>query len=99
MNEGFMKRKAKKKIDNDLRTEYDFASMKGGIRGKYAKRYHTGTNLILIDPELAEAFPTEASVNDTLRAVLRITESVRLPYRAAGQASHTSRRGNTRKSR
>jgi len=61
-----------------MRPEYDFASMKGGVRGKYVKRYREGTNLILLDPELAEAFPTDAAVNDALRAVLKMTETVRL---------------------
>ena len=61
-----------------MRPEYDFASMKGGVRGKYAKRYRAGTNLILLDPELAEAFPTDAAVNRALRAVLRMAETVRV---------------------
>jgi len=61
-----------------MRPEYDFASMKGGVRGMYVKRYREGTNLILLDPELAEAFPTDAAVNDALRAVLKMTETVRL---------------------
>ncbi|MGD1155486.1 MAG: hypothetical protein ABSA41_06610 [Terriglobia bacterium] len=71
-------KKANRKSTNDMRPEYDFASMKGGVRGKYVKRYREGTNLILLDPELAEAFPTDAAVNDALRAVLKMTETVRL---------------------
>lgn len=65
--------------EDAMRPEYDFASMKGGVRGKYVKRYRSGTNLVLIDPELAKAFPTEASVNDALRAVLELTKTVRRP--------------------
>jgi hypothetical protein len=72
-------KKANRKSVNDMRPEYDFASMKGGVRGKYANRYRAGTNLVLLDPELAEAFPTEAAVNNALRAVLKLTEAVRLP--------------------
>ena len=67
---------------------YDFASMKGGVRGKYAKRCPAGTNLVILDPELAEAFPTDDAVNDALRALLRMTELVRLPHRGSGQAGH-----------
>ena len=78
-NEGFMK-KAKQKSADDMRREYDFASMSGGVRGKYVKRYRAGTNLILLDPDLAAAFPNDAAVNDALRALLRITESVRLSH-------------------
>jgi hypothetical protein len=85
-------KKANRKFTNDLEPEYDFASMKGGVRGKYAKRYRAGTNLVLLDPELAEAFPTETAVNDTLRAVLKITEAVRRPNKALDRAGHKTRR-------
>lgn len=44
-------KKANRKTANDMRPEYDFASMQGGVRGKYAKRYRAGTNLILLDAE------------------------------------------------
>lgn len=52
-----------------MRAEYDFS---GGVRGKYAYRYRRGTNLVLLDPELAQAFPDSKSVNDTLRAILAV---------------------------
>jgi hypothetical protein len=67
------------KKDNDMRAEYDFAAMKGGVRGKYASRYRAGTNLALLDPELARAFPTDHAVNQALRAVLDLTVAVRPP--------------------
>ncbi len=69
----------KKNRGSDLRAEYDFAHMKGGIRGKYVSRYRSGTNLVLLDPQVARAFPTDAAVNDTLRAVLKISDSLRAP--------------------
>ena len=84
-------KKANRKSANDLRPEYDFASMKGGVRGKYAKRYRAGTNLVLLDPELAEAFPTDAAVNRALRAVLKVTETVRLPNNASKRAGNKTR--------
>ena len=43
----------------DLRSEYDFAAMKGGIRGKYVKRFRGETNVVLLEPDVAEAFPNE----------------------------------------
>lgn len=52
----------------DVRPEYGFV---GGIRGKYAGRYAEGTNLILLDPELAAAFPDSRSVSRALRAYLK----------------------------
>ena len=72
-------KKASRKSANDMLPEYDFASMKGGVRGKYATQYRAGTNLVLLDPELAEVFPTDAAVNEALRAVLHMTKAVRLP--------------------
>jgi len=64
-------------LDDDMRPEYDFASMKGGVRGKYAKRTREGTNIVLLAPEVVEAFPTEDSVNEALRGVLSTTRAVR----------------------
>src|SRR5450759_1381472 len=62
---------------DDMRPEYDFASMKGGVRGKYAKRLREGTNIVLLDPAVVEAFPTEDAVNEALRGVLNTTRAVR----------------------
>jgi hypothetical protein len=53
----------------EMRAEYDFS---GGVRGKYVERYRRGTNVVLIDPELAKAFPDAKSVNDALRALAAI---------------------------
>lgn len=58
--------------EDDLRPEYDLKTLlKGGVQGKYAKRYHEGTNLVLLAPDVARAFPTEEAVNEALRLVLR----------------------------
>jgi hypothetical protein len=76
---------------DDMRSEYDFASMKGGVRGKYVERVREGTNIVLIEPEMAEAFPTEQAVNEALKGVLRTAQAVRstggLPNRALQPAS------------
>jgi hypothetical protein len=56
-----------------MRPEYDLRSLlKGGVRGKYAKRYHEGSNLVLLDPEVRKAFRDEKAVNDALRLVIRL---------------------------
>jgi hypothetical protein len=52
-----------------MRAEYDFSA---GVRGKYVERYCQGTNVVLLDPELADAFPDSKSVNDALRALVAI---------------------------
>jgi len=57
--------------EDDLRPEYDFSQMKGGVRGKYVERYREGTNLVLLDPDIASAFPDAKAVNDALRSLLQ----------------------------
>ncbi len=60
----------KDKLD-DMLEEYDFTS---GIRGKYAKAYHEGSNIVKIDKKLLEIFPDEKSINAALRALAKIIE-------------------------
>ena len=56
--------------EDDLRPEYDFSQLKGGVRGKYTERYLEGTNLVLLDPDVAAAFPDAKAVNDALRLLI-----------------------------
>ena len=60
---------AKRKID-DLRPEYDLSQLRGGVRGKYYRQAIAGTNLVLIEPELATVFPNTESVNRALRLLV-----------------------------
>ena len=76
MSDGFMKKTNPIGAD-DMRAEYDFASMKGGVRGKYAGRARAGTNIVLIEPEVTDAFPAEQAVNEALKGVLNTTRAVR----------------------
>ena len=64
-----MKKATKAKRDQEMLDEYDFSK---GIRGKYAKRYAEGTNVVLLAPDVAAAFPDSESVNEALRALVRI---------------------------
>jgi len=58
---------------DELVPEYDLDQLlKGGVRGKYAKRYHAGTNLVLLDPDVRRAFRSENAVNDALRLVIEL---------------------------
>jgi len=67
-----MKRR-KNNTNDDLRPEYDLGELlKGGARGKYAKRYHAGTNLVLLDPDVRKAFRSERAVNKALRLVIEL---------------------------
>ena len=54
----------------DLEKEYDLRSLGKGVRGKYLEQYQKGTNVVVIDPDLSEAFPNAKAVNDALREVL-----------------------------
>ena len=63
-----MKKVARRVGYDEVLPEYDFS---GGIRGKYAKRYAEGTNLILLEPDLAAEFPDSKSVSRALRAYLK----------------------------
>ena len=58
-------------VDDELRPEYDFRSMRGVVRGKYAARYHERLRVVRLADDLADAFTDEAAVNDALRAYLR----------------------------
>ena len=91
------------RVDDELRPEYDFASMKGGVRGKYAARLRKeGSNLALLEPEVAEAFPSDEAVNEALRGVLNTTRAVRgkggLPNKAL-QPTSRGRRGARKRKR
>ena len=56
-------------VDNDTLPEYDF---RGGVRGKYAHRFEAGTNIVVLDPNVAEVFCDSVSVNEALRALARV---------------------------
>ena len=60
-------KKVESEEEDDLRSEYDFSQMKGGVRGKHVERYREGTNPVLLDPNVAAAFPDAKAVNDALR--------------------------------
>lgn len=64
-----MKKVPKTQRDPNLLDEYDFSQ---GVRGKYAQRYAEGSNVIVLSPDVAEIFPDSESVNETLRALIKI---------------------------
>ena len=62
----------KPRSDEDtMRTEYDFSK---GVRGKHAARYAAGTNVVVLEPDVAAEFRTAEEVNDTLRAIAGILQ-------------------------
>ena len=67
-----------KKSDTEqenIRPEYDFSSLEGGVRGKYYARVAAGSNLVLLDPDVAKAFPSQEAVNRALRMLAEIAHS------------------------
>lgn len=57
------------KNDPDMLEEYDFS---GGVRGKYSAQYAKGTNVVVLDPDVAEYFPDHDSVNNALRHLIAV---------------------------
>ena len=76
-----MKKASAKTLDNDMRPEYDLSKLKGGVRGKYYRQAIAGTNLMLIEPELAEVFGDAESVNRALRLLVDTAEAAAGPAR------------------
>ncbi|MBW4647507.1 MAG: hypothetical protein KME06_02225 [Kastovskya adunca ATA6-11-RM4] len=69
-----MKKEVENEIEDELHPEYDFAQMQEGVRGKYVERYRAGTNLVLLDPDVAQSFPNDMAVNDALRMLIQIAQ-------------------------
>jgi hypothetical protein len=69
------KRTEKKKVRDELRPEFDFRKLKGGVRGRYATRHKAGTNLVFLSPDVAGHFPNERSVNAALRRLIRVAKA------------------------
>ena len=59
-------------IDDEMRPEYDFS---GGVRGKYYEAYLKSSNIVVLDPDVAEIFRDSASVNEALRLLAKIAKS------------------------
>ena len=66
-----MNRKANTRSADEMRSEYDFS---GGVRGKFYKEYMKGTNVVLLDPDVAEVFPDSQAVNEALRVLSQLAK-------------------------
>jgi hypothetical protein len=80
-----------------MRAEYDFAAMKGGVRGKHAKSYREGSNIVLLEPDIAEAFPNDEAVNQALRGMLNTARAVRRTGGLANKSLQSSNRQERRR--
>jgi hypothetical protein len=59
-------------LNDEMRSEYDFS---GGVRGKYYEAYQQSTNVIVLDPDVAEVFRDSASVNEALRLLTKLAKA------------------------
>ena len=83
---------------DELRPEYDLAALKGRVQGKYYARATAGTTMVLLEPDVAEAFSDGASVNQALRSYLR-TARGKLPSKALEPTSRKARRPRAKRAK
>lgn len=81
-----MRKVTAKRTRDDLRPEYDLSGLKGGVRGKYYRQATAGSNLVLVEPALAEVFPDTESVNRALRLLADTAEAATERSRARRRA-------------
>ena len=85
-----MKKASDRTLVDDMRPEYDLATLGPGVRGKYAGRLKD-TVLVALRPEVAEAFPTSEAVNEALRVVMKAGAAMRRPAPVRKRSSSTKR--------
>jgi hypothetical protein len=75
---------------DDLRAEYDLSKLTGGVRGKYYERATAGTTLVLLERDVAEAFPDGQTVNQALRALIKVAKTQVRPRNSGGTLANTA---------
>lgn len=80
-------KKVKQANNDELRAEYKRSDFPGGfVRGKYAKRIHESSNIVVIKPEIAKVFPNERAVNNALLSLIEIAKkTARLTKESTGR--------------
>ena len=89
----------KKKTDktDEMRADYDLRKLKFVGRGIYAERYRSGTNLVLLEPDVRAAFPDDESVNEALRVIAKAAKQQAAKVkRSSARSRRTSRSANIR---
>ncbi len=92
------KKRAAGTVD-DLRREYDLSGLTGRVQGKYYERAQAGSNLVLLEPEIAQAFPDSKAVNEALGLLLRVARSGRVQAHETVKPGSRSRAARRRKPR
>lgn len=75
MSESLSEAQSEADFEDELRPEYDAATLKNGVRGKYLAQYRSGTNFFLLDADVAKAYPTAEAVNKALRHLMQSQEA------------------------
>jgi hypothetical protein len=94
---------ASEKNSDDLRPEYDLSKLTGAVQGKYYKRATAGTTLVLLEPDVADAFPDARTINEVLRAVARLARtqgraiSPEMPDKTLPRTSRAERKSKPQK--
>ena len=86
-------KKASRSATDDLRSEYRRADFGTLVRGKYAQRIVEATNVVLLDPKVAKAFPNDRAVNKALRGLLRDRKSSARPTTRSTRTRRERRAG------
>jgi hypothetical protein len=86
-------RKASRRVTEDLRPEYNRSDFGTLVRGKYAQRVIKATNVVVLDPKVAEAFPNDQAVNKALRGLLRDRKSSARPTTSSPRTRRERRAG------
>jgi len=73
-----MNKASKRVVRDEIAEEYDFSK---GVRGKYAERFRASSNVVVLEPDVAEYFKDSTSVNDALRVLIRIAKQKRRAVR------------------
>ena len=84
-----MNRQTRRAETDEMKAEYDFSP---GVRGKHFEAYRAGTNVVFLEPDLVEAFPDSASVNQALRLLVRLSRSKALSSTRPDKALQPSSR-------
>jgi hypothetical protein len=92
-----MKKKVHESELDDMLPEYDFSKMRMVGRGIYAERFRSGTNIVLLDPDVREAFPDDRAVNEALRVIAKAAKqqalrATKAPSRARKASSRNRRK-------
>lgn len=80
-------KKAKSEMTDELRPEYKRSDFGKIIRGKYANRIKAETNVVLLEPDIAKAFPNDEAINNALRHLLEETKTLTNLTQQPGKSS------------